>query len=1238
MPTYFLRPENALNRANEFIDVDKKQRALDVLYDVIKSKKHRTWQKIHEQIMAKYLELCVDLRKSHIAKEGLYQYKIICQQVSINSLVDVVENYLKLAEKTTEKAREQSHQAVVDVDDLDNPDTPESLLMKAVSGEDTQDRTDRAILTPWVKFLWESYRQCLDLLRNNSRVERLYHNIAQQAFLFCINYNRKTEFRKLCDNLRTHLMQINKQQHQQTAINLNNVESQAMHLETRLAQLDSAISMELWQEAFKAVEDIYNLISLSKKPPKPALMANYYQKLGLVFWKSGNHLFHACTLHRLFHLSRDQKKNLSQEELLRMATRVLCASLAIPIPPARNAIGQLLDMDESTLEKQRRLATLLMLNNPPNRQQLIKDLVKYSVIQYVFPELQNLYRWLEIDFHPLKLSDRVKPCIEFISNQPDLKQYVPALQDIIITRVLKQVSQVYQTIEFNRLSVLVPFASSFHLERVIVSSAKHLDLQVRINHRTNSLSFGTDLVLAQKEDIPEGPYIQSMPSERIRNQLSIMAQVLHKSVQLVRPKETENDKEDQRKEMIETYRLAAKEEHKNILKRRQIIENRKEQLEHLNDQREREEQELQKEQRRKAYEAEMARLEREAKEREKQRLEEEHKEIQRRHAKERIEQLRKSEMGAKFLQNIDEEDFADLDVDEIMARQVEQLEKEKKELLERLKAQEKKVDYFSRAKRLEEIPLLEEQFKEEKVQNQKFWEEQEKERIEGLRKERELALETWNRLNCMKDERIKFVKILSEARKSDFNDRLKKFELHMQEEAKNRLKKRKEKRKNERREKYYREKEETAIRLKEEMERKEIEEREESERLERERREQEARERTAKLQEQFAKQKAREKEIEEKEARRREEQLREKREAENVSQSWRDASKMEKDSDTAKEMPWKPVSKEGGWRERTVQREDSWRKPDTSKEVEDMHWKHGKSDRIPARDVRYEDPEEPDKDDDDWRSSDVPHKDTPLRDSPGRIPLSKFGHAQEPITPRDSWRDRDRGERERYRDDKWRRDDRRGGDDDEWRKPKSSGRDEMWRGGRDREDTGSSWRERGGPREESSGSSWRDKGPPPMDDRWRNTRDDRGPPREWMRDRKPLSTRDDDWKDRGISERGGLRDRDGHRDRDILRDRDGPRDRDEAWSSDRPMSRNTDDFREKSGKSLGVWRGGDRRDDRGPPGRDSDWGRRGGDRGPPALNTSRQDGSSPRNWRSGGGPSGGGGRGEDDDGWTTVRY
>ena len=56
--------------------------------------------------------------------------------------------------------------------------------MSAVSGEDMQDRTDRAILTPWLKFLWESYRQCLDLLRNNQSVEKLYHEVAQSGLYF----------------------------------------------------------------------------------------------------------------------------------------------------------------------------------------------------------------------------------------------------------------------------------------------------------------------------------------------------------------------------------------------------------------------------------------------------------------------------------------------------------------------------------------------------------------------------------------------------------------------------------------------------------------------------------------------------------------------------------------------------------------------------------------------------------------------------------------------------------------------------------------------------------------------------------------------------------------------------------------------------------------------------------------------------------------------------------------------
>ena len=108
--------------------------------------------------------------------------------ILIYSISSNILGYLTMAEQRTEKARKESAESAAEVDDLDNLNTPEMIMLSAVSGEDAQDRSDRKILMPWVKFLWESYCQCLELLRTNLRVERLYHDIAQQAFRFCLKY------------------------------------------------------------------------------------------------------------------------------------------------------------------------------------------------------------------------------------------------------------------------------------------------------------------------------------------------------------------------------------------------------------------------------------------------------------------------------------------------------------------------------------------------------------------------------------------------------------------------------------------------------------------------------------------------------------------------------------------------------------------------------------------------------------------------------------------------------------------------------------------------------------------------------------------------------------------------------------------------------------------------------------------------------------------------------------------
>lgn len=43
------------------------------------------------------------------------------------------------------------------------------------------------------------------------------------------------------------------------------------------------------------------------------------------------------------------------------------------------------------------------------------------------------------------------------------------------------------------------------MERIVVSSVRHIDIQIRIDHRNGCLHFGTELLEAQKLHLPEEP-------------------------------------------------------------------------------------------------------------------------------------------------------------------------------------------------------------------------------------------------------------------------------------------------------------------------------------------------------------------------------------------------------------------------------------------------------------------------------------------------------------------------------------------------------------------------------------------------------------------------------------------------------------------------------------------------------------------------------------------------------------
>lgn len=749
--------------------------------------------------MFKYLELAVDLRKSYIAKEGIFQYKLICQQTNIKSFEDVVRRYIDLAEEKAEWAKNRAASKITDdVDDLDVVQTPEEILLSAVSSEDQQDRSERVKLIPWVRFLWEAYRQCLDILKNNVRTESLYHEIAHRAFQFCTKFNRKTEFRKLCDNLRTHMDYLRKTQlnaqsqptHTQSHIvNLNNPESLAMQLETKLIQLESAVQIELWQEAYRATDDIkrYGLMNLNKKPPKPQLMANYYQKLALVFWKADCHLFHAAALFRLFHLTRELKKTITPEEVQRMASKLVIATLTIPIAPNRPDIDKLVDTEENTVEThQRNLASLLGLTTIlPTRSQLVKDLKRMGYLQHAYQPLQDLYNYLEVDFHPLAMCERVQGIIQFIEQCdecPDIKNYTETLKSIAIYRLLKGVSQVYQTIQYDRLSELCPFADQTYLETMVVEAARRNDLQVRIDHRRGCLHFGTELCASQSEEVIEGPHLQSMPSEQVRLQLVNTYSTLLKTRTMIEPETVEQQRERVRIDMMYRYFGRRQTEHEAILSRYNLIEERKKQLEILGVRMEQEERLRQEAKLRKLAEEEHQRMQQERENRERQIKDREVTHVESVAARQRIEAI-----GLK-------EDF-------------EQAKKEQKEQFFKQRRLERKLDHLERAKRLEEVPLREKEYEKWRELDRKIWEESENQRIQDFYAERELAKTLSQRLLKLKDEAEQFSNQVSERHQAIFESRLKEFNAKLEREKVSRLEARRIKRREERRAQWLKEKE-----------------------------------------------------------------------------------------------------------------------------------------------------------------------------------------------------------------------------------------------------------------------------------------------------------------------------------------------------------------------------------------------------------------------------------------------
>ncbi|KAA1473327.1 hypothetical protein DENSPDRAFT_872737 [Dentipellis sp. KUC8613] len=824
------KPETILKQAEGLISVGQTHAALQSLTEMFSTKRFRSTPLASlEPIMLRFVELCVDMRKGRIAKEGLMQYKNIAQNTSVSSIEVVIQRFVNLADAKVQEAQEKAEKAVADavadVDDLEATETPESILLGAVSGDQSKDRTDRALVTPWLKFLWESYRTALETLKNNARLEGIYQSIAQQAFKFCLKHQRKVEFRRLCETLRLHLGNVAKYSHQPHAINLQDPETLQRHLDTRFAQLNTSVELELWQEAFRSVEDVHNLLTMAKKAPRPAMMANYYEKLTRIFLMSGNALYHAAAWGKYYAIVTAIGGK-SEEEMQKLAGQVLVATLAVPV-------GQKSEESSEELRgKGARLTSLLGLSRTPTRSGLLKTALSRNALKLAPETLRSLYSILEVTFDPLTLCSAVAPLLSSLSKDELYAPYIPLLQRALLSRLLSQLSQVYSSIKMtNLLELLQPLRDAAadgagdatiygeeQIEAYIMGYAHAGDLNVRVDHAEGSIAFVDD-AFGVNDDVASTSAahesaVQASASTVISSRLSGIATTLHHALAVLEPAPLPAPEEQQAQ--FAALVAAAQAERKALQLRRAIVARRRELLSELSVRKEKEEASRRAELHRREREQEQHKALEDVRRREMERAKREIETI-------RNEEARKLAQSLKERGNlkVDINDMENLNTDNLMRLQVEQLEKEKKEREERLRVITKRIDHIERAYRKEERPLLAKDYEQQQASDRKIFEVTQTARIEGARLAHQQDLETKQRLSRMMSEYEARKALIIQKRGADFEKKrqaaLSKIE---QEKAKRRaavLKEREEERRQrEEEERIRREQEEEEQRLEEE--------------------------------------------------------------------------------------------------------------------------------------------------------------------------------------------------------------------------------------------------------------------------------------------------------------------------------------------------------------------------------------------------------------------------------------
>lgn len=625
----------------------------------------------------------------------------------------MIKHFLKIAHAKAEEAVAKSEASVLEVEDLEVEATPEELVMQSVSGDKDRERTDREMVQPWLKFLWESYRSILDVLRNNSKLESLYAAAAHRAYNFCVMYKRGPEFRRLCDLIRLHLTNLNRFKDQRDRPDITNPETLNLYLSTRFEQLRYAAELGMYQEAFRTVEDIHTLQALAGRQPHPLTMVAYYTRLQKVFWASDCQLYHAYAWYKIYSLSRQHNKALKEGDLRLMATHCVLAALSV-LPYDRAAVGGVHD-PELAREKQERVSSILGFKDETgaasvvSRASLISELRTKGLLDLCPPEVRSVFHLLESEFNPMGMYTKAEPQVAavealgaqmvfssgFPSQEAGFEKYSEPLKRLAVLQMVKQLGRIYSSMRLESLGELLRLSFK-EVEKVVMEAVKGGFANVRLDHRNGYVIFER-----QSSITTDSSVVVSLG--KVAGGLQAAFSMLPVSAAAAAARNAE------RSATSRLHLSQLEEEHRRCLARRVLIERRKEDKENQEKEKEKEENKRRMEQDRQREEEERKRIEAEAERRAQERIRQDMEEREREETRALMEAAGK---GSE-LRDGEVVDKAKLQ-QEALSAQI----KERQEAARKLQRSMRQLDHYQRAKREAEVPVIKTMYKQQLIDDE----------------------------------------------------------------------------------------------------------------------------------------------------------------------------------------------------------------------------------------------------------------------------------------------------------------------------------------------------------------------------------------------------------------------------------------------------------------------------------------------------------------------------------------